>query len=820
MRHIKLFLASPGDVLPERQLVIDAVDEINKEVAPRTNSFVEVKGWEDTHSGPGRPQDLINKEADKCELFVGIMWKKWGTPPANEGPYTSGFEEEFELALERYKETGEPNISMYFKSIEDPIKIKDGEDFAKVQADIEKVRGLQSRLENEKPLLYNPFETATEFQRKVRLKITNYLFDLEKAEQESEEQEQARTKQPLDESESTEKDDSKKSPFSEVGHKFLTKFIKDTKAEDSEDNITPFEVARFRLLSCAVSKSGNDKTFLGVHDANIIFKNRKTKLGLREISNLVNTSLKHIDYENAPLWFWYKAHSDEIQEDILPLKSFYNSDEDVSIGALKAMDIVGTALPNKPPIDRQFILERWFSDKSSDEVKVAALRYLKNHGVENDLSFIQTELESLNSKTSRMSIEAYFCIQYRYNKLNAAKYLFQNQFEMIDEELLNNALYFIDELDEDLLRLGLKHSNSKIRLESFKKLIGKQKIVSDDIQSLANDKSAEIRFELVNHFLNENQPLNDDVVKRTLVKPVKGMGIFGSGYDREGRAMQDKYNVNKHMKMSEQELLEKIQNGLIFNDDPYFVLCDRYFKKYADKLRENVDNKFKEEFEKYIKRLEETGLEEDSVKQSRKLEEHIRTEMTRRGLDVLCKHVEEQDLNRVRNGLSEDFVDSSICEIQYLQKVGGWEDISIIANANKTYSNDNSLLVNIGDGWDEVKAEAIYSIGRERLDEVFNIKMPSGVLVELIKISSSPMFSKVSEKTLLGLLESEEDKLRKAVSLKISQTFKKADIKTFLSKYLDSDDYHYYNVIYWLDFGASLTKSVVNNGAKRVFSML
>ena len=43
----------------------------------------------------------------------------------------------------------------------------------------------------------------------------------------------------------------------------------------TEDNITAYDVARFRLLSNIVVKSGNDERNVGVHDLNLLYKNKK-----------------------------------------------------------------------------------------------------------------------------------------------------------------------------------------------------------------------------------------------------------------------------------------------------------------------------------------------------------------------------------------------------------------------------------------------------------------------------------------------------------------------------------------------------------------
>jgi hypothetical protein len=53
---------------------------------------VELLGWEDTLPGASRPQDKINEDVDRCELFLGLLRRRWGEPPG--GKWSTGFEED------------------------------------------------------------------------------------------------------------------------------------------------------------------------------------------------------------------------------------------------------------------------------------------------------------------------------------------------------------------------------------------------------------------------------------------------------------------------------------------------------------------------------------------------------------------------------------------------------------------------------------------------------------------------------------------------------------------------------------------------------
>ncbi len=813
LRLIRVFLASPGDLQDERRLANEAVEELNKGIASHLGFRVELKGWEDTLPGSGRPQAIINQELDRCELFIGIMWKKWGTPPATQGPYSSGFEEEFERSSIRLKETGQPEMAMYFKKINTEFLVDPG-------VDLKKVIAFRDRIISEKIILFSTFDEVNELQKCVRLKITDYLINLDKADVENFEEKQAKTKIQVGDIESTQDMDTVKSPFSAEGHTFLKGFLEKTEAEDSTEDITPIEVARFRLLSNTISKSGNHEPFLGVHDANIIFANRHITYGTQEISRLIDCGLKNIDQENTPLWYWCNIYKKDAVGDFLAFKSIPYSDEDVSSGALKAMKLIGAMLPFEGDyVDRNKYITSWLSEKSSDNIKLAALLYLKNYGKNEDLPLIQSELDQANSKTARISLEAILSIQLRYNKGEAFKTAFTDHFELIDEMLLEEVLSISSNLDDEILKLGLTHRNKRIRLESFKRLRERNKINSDELKELKNDPFVLIRKEVVDFLLSDNQPMNDKEVKNILIKPQKIGGLSSlfapTQSDKEGQKCYDEYLFSKYSDMTEIKLLELTKEGAVLNDIPYFALCNRYFKSHSKELRKNVGDHFKEHFEDYIEHLKNIGTSEESIKKFRDLEDFERKQLTRKGLDILCKKGESKDLNIIRKNMRSEYIKSSIDEIEYMRKFGEWDDIPFVGKAEKDYMSRTLLTAySINYAWYHSIAKAIYNIGRDRIGELLRIEMPPRILVELIKICSFSKFSEISDETLLSLINSKEDKIRKFVTLKSIQSFKKSKLKSLLKNYKDSEGYSYYNVIFWIDFGVSMPKAVTSKAIK------
>lgn len=123
--NFKLFLASPGDVLKERKIVFDVIEEINKLLVLYKNHLpyrLDPKAWEKAIPMAGLPQTTLANQLKirESDIFVGIFWNRFGMPPGikhvDDGmPFFSGTEWEFDQAFQSYKEIGKPLIMLYRK---------------------------------------------------------------------------------------------------------------------------------------------------------------------------------------------------------------------------------------------------------------------------------------------------------------------------------------------------------------------------------------------------------------------------------------------------------------------------------------------------------------------------------------------------------------------------------------------------------------------------------------------------------------------------------------------------------------------------------
>lgn len=116
-RKVRIFVASPGDVQAERDGLSKVVSELNltiSAIAPEKGIVLELIRYE-THAHPGLgedAQDVINRQALDYDIFVGVMWKRFGTPTKRAG---SGTAEEFQHAYERWAKDNALPVLFYFR---------------------------------------------------------------------------------------------------------------------------------------------------------------------------------------------------------------------------------------------------------------------------------------------------------------------------------------------------------------------------------------------------------------------------------------------------------------------------------------------------------------------------------------------------------------------------------------------------------------------------------------------------------------------------------------------------------------------------------
>ncbi len=168
VRLLKIFIASPGDVKLEREKAREEIFTL-RSLAHNHGFDLEAVSWE-THAAPGmgRSQTLINPLVVECDLFIGILWRKFGS---STGEAESGTLEEFQLARERFSKERAPEIMLYFREVHPDFLSDPG-------AQLQKVLDFKKQIEDGYLALYKDYRDPEHFASLLRQHVTDWVLKL------------------------------------------------------------------------------------------------------------------------------------------------------------------------------------------------------------------------------------------------------------------------------------------------------------------------------------------------------------------------------------------------------------------------------------------------------------------------------------------------------------------------------------------------------------------------------------------------------------------------------------------------------------------
>lgn len=166
---LRIVVASASDVQAERDLVQVVADEVNYGAAGERNLVLQVSRWEKDafpsfHAGG--PQGLIDSilHIAECDIFVGIFWKRFGTPVTDA---RSGTEHEYRQAFEMWRQKGTPQIFFYFnQKLSNPKSKEETDQWGMV---------LEFRANFPKEGLWWPYQGKSDFKELLRRHLESFI---------------------------------------------------------------------------------------------------------------------------------------------------------------------------------------------------------------------------------------------------------------------------------------------------------------------------------------------------------------------------------------------------------------------------------------------------------------------------------------------------------------------------------------------------------------------------------------------------------------------------------------------------------------------
>jgi hypothetical protein len=303
---LQVFIASPSDLVDERRAIKEIADSLNMAFGSEVGLQVQLLGWEDRLPGYGRPQAQINEDVDKADLFIGFLWRRWGTDPGN-AQYTSGFEEEFNRALQRRESTGAPEICLFFKAI-DEQSLRDPGD------QLKRVLDFKQTVERSQKVLFRNFATLIDWKEQTRELLQRHLLKLlansttARAKLQPQAPPASTSSEHVTTATASKRETSSSASHQQVIHLWDATLEAIKRGELTEVSspkyLDSLQVARLGLMAASITNRKIEAEMPTVHALNLLYKNRKQFALTRSEWILVLRANLASQSNNQPGWFW------------------------------------------------------------------------------------------------------------------------------------------------------------------------------------------------------------------------------------------------------------------------------------------------------------------------------------------------------------------------------------------------------------------------------------------------------------------------------------------------------------------------------------
>jgi Domain of unknown function (DUF4062) len=775
---LTVFLASPGDLNPERKVTREIVEELNRSIGRELNIFIDLRGWEDTLPGTGRPQALINGDVDCCDLFIGMLWKRWGSET---GEYSSGFEEEFHRAMARFDETLKPEIWMAFKQVDDD-QIRDPGPALK------KVIEFRSKHEGERKILYKSFRDADVWHQQLREWLSVHLIrhGRNNAQKDTEissivssiSLQEPRTEVIEELSEMGEKQLANR-PVSTQLAAITEKIFQAVSNTDSEAfsefvvNMTPLEKIRLQLFSKSLMAQSQTRDSLPLHDLNLAYLQReKIELVYPESAMIFRTVLQK-STDTLPGWFWLRQWPEIAVSVVLFMRTTNTYTSEERVNAFQLLAFIRSPVDD----DSQSLVNSALTAESPLEVQIAALEYLEEIGDTAQIAI----LEKFSPSVSGFALETLERVRRTLvgirNPLELVAEVTEGKIDL-DTATVATIKSHTPNLPFSILQAALASPQLELRKTAASELFRRNELTIQAANNLTVDSDPSLRgigFK-AKVYLGEHMTL-DEIQAAFLSSPAVSDDV-----NIIVLALLEKYDL--------QALDEEIRWLSVYGNLAYSTLGKRFFDQRANQIREDLQTRFT--------RLEKGFLESLNTTPTQKIletdtNEFIRERYVVAGLEALA----------INDGMPSDV---ELAQSAYLEtgllKSKALLQVSKILRRHGTSEQVPWLLSAANECYADAKIEALQtaiSLLSEPEEIAFYALKSDDIQVSRIALLTLTQhtFDKISI-LITPLLKSENGSLRLTALACLAKIATKADLELILNIYTKEGRY-YYDVVCWLD---------------------
>jgi hypothetical protein len=782
IRPLKVFLASPGDVKPERAAAEGLVNDMNKQLRSLGWQIM-LYMWEDVIPGFGRPQEIINASVDECDVFLGLLWEKWGQQT---GRYSSGFEEEFERALARRKATSEPEVWLVFKAA-NPDKMKDP------GAELSKVLEFRNRQTSLREVLYKEVSDYDDWKSKLThwlwFYVSSRLSAVPQSPQPASSPDPQSIEAPASHSADAQATEIEISQQLLASANSLTKAIKNTELEAvrrEKGALQEFDVARLFLLSASVMYRWYTGDTLQTHETNLIYRHR-SRLELIPIEHSQLLRAIVVDAGDVvPGWFWFSGMTLEtVREQLL---AFADQDSSVVVRRRALWLLREARIPL--PEHLRLSLPLWDDE---DSVRAGAYEYLATIADEAVLPLLE-ELSTLeNASISSSAREARFSVLMRLRPNDAFSQMVETGAYASDANL--------DQLKEKASAIGdaqlLKAAESQwgqVREFAVKELARRGRLPEEITERLTADPSLAVRQIAYTELAKRGNPIDFEKVKKALAreKPQANSlaALLGGKTEEEGDA--DSVMLTYYRKQNPEVAAAAVDWFGLDAPLAYKSLATDHFDAIRGELLTDLESGFERIKKKSFDSVESRFGAEYAKKLAedfKALDDFVCSQFVEAALAGLAINGEASDIRFGRQHLQSVFTATQLAAVRIVCRFGTAEDVPGLLNLAK-------------DSWGEARDEA--GVGALRLSP-----SPFEVALELIRTISPKLVqagyawlynqhSPEAAEFFETMLNSGDEKGRLRSVYYFSRRWTTEELENALDANLRREKY-YYNAVAWLD---------------------
>lgn len=771
---LRVFIGSPGDLQPERKKAREVAERVNRHLARNLGVYVELRGWEDTLPGSSRPQELLNEDIRESDLFVGLVWRRWGSPTSQDGGYSSGFEEEFELARELLEAGQLENIWLFFKEIDEERRKDPGEQLRQVLL-------FRRKVTEGKSVFYKEFPSPERWGELLYDSLAEYL---------------------------TRESGPSRSPDSSIPHGGAEIAMRGSGLEESIGAVSQavshddvgavdrLQTTRVYLATLALLNAMRPETAtIGVHEDQYLYSLRD-RIELTRLEQLyVLTSLTADRDGVLAGWWWVSLDSEEVGQALL--YSIVTSRFFATQNA--ALDLL-FHLGRYPDLDT---LMKTVESSDSLVVKHAFQLFGKAATME-DLTELTELAQASDPDVAEGAWKAALAVLVRHAPEQAIAW-FKGSGSRRDEHTVGVIRPVLDSVDAEVMSELLDDRSPSVRHAVFERLKGG--LSEPTVRELSRDKDGTIRAAALVELVRRGEDVSEEEIERGIPEkdhseyPVDGPPAESnpSNLSRED-VLFEHYRRMPYAELSAQVAWSSLRAPIA-----YEALSDRYFSRFKQTLRGDIEDDFARlDDASFLPNIHESDLGEDDreqvrelLKKNRQINNYVKDTFRRAAFRSLARHAEAEDVRLARAllrerkfGLMEHELACAAFEI--LWKHGEGSDREVVEDIiDETHYPDikaagAQLYLRLAP---EPSLDAF-----ERLASIENDGVVSGTLQYVL---CNPEWLAVSD--VRGLLYSDRADLRiKALSFLV-RTRPRQKLVDLLNKYPTESDWYYYDVVCRLD---------------------